>query len=93
VLGAGLWTTVLGVARHLLGRKFDEIDRYLGPASTAIMAANLIGYLYRIVRFKNPETARCDAHQIVSVTEPVIAAAPFFLASSRWRDGAQPQPR
>lgn len=51
-LGAGVWTSALGTAGYVLGRKFDEIDRYLGPASTALMLAILIVYLYRIIRFR-----------------------------------------
>jgi len=38
VLGAGIWTSA-GPAGCVLGRKFDEIDRYVGPVSTAILAA------------------------------------------------------
>jgi len=51
-LGAGVWTSALGVAGYVLGSKFDEIDRYLGPASTAIMAAILIAYVYRVAKFR-----------------------------------------
>jgi membrane protein DedA with SNARE-associated domain len=32
--GAGLWTSGLAAAGYILGRKFDDVDRYLGPAST-----------------------------------------------------------
>ncbi len=52
VLGAGIWTSALGTAGYVLGREFDEIDRYLGPASTAIMAAILIVYVYRVFSFR-----------------------------------------
>lgn len=52
-LGGGLWTAALAAAGYMLGRKFDQVDRYLGPASTAIMAAILVGYVYRVVTFKN----------------------------------------
>jgi membrane protein DedA with SNARE-associated domain len=51
-LGAGVWTSALGIAGYALGSKFDEIDRYLGPASTAIMAAILITYIYRVATFR-----------------------------------------
>ena len=53
VLGGGLWTSALAAAGYVLGRKFDQVDRYLGPASTAIMAAILVGYVSRVVTFKN----------------------------------------
>lgn len=48
VLGAGAWTTVLGLAGYALGKRFEEIDRYLGPASTAILVVLLIWYGYRV---------------------------------------------
>lgn len=51
VLGGGIWTSALGTAGYVLGQKSNEIDRYLGPASTAIMAVILVIYLYRVVRF------------------------------------------
>jgi membrane protein DedA with SNARE-associated domain len=51
-LGAGLWTSVLGIAGYWLGREFEAIERYLGPVSTAIMTAMLAYYLWRVVRFK-----------------------------------------
>jgi membrane protein DedA with SNARE-associated domain len=51
-LGAGAWTSALGLAGYALGSRFEEVDRYLGPASTAIMAAILLWYLYRVVTFR-----------------------------------------
>ena len=50
-LGAGLWTTALGVAGYILGTKFDAIEHYLGPASTLIMVGILIVYIYRVSTF------------------------------------------
>jgi membrane protein DedA with SNARE-associated domain len=52
VLGAGAWTSALGLAGYVLGSRFDQVDRYLGPASTAIMGAILLWYLYRVATFK-----------------------------------------
>jgi membrane protein DedA with SNARE-associated domain len=51
-LGAGAWTLALGMAGYVLGSRFDQVDRYLGPASTAIMSAILLWYLYRVATFK-----------------------------------------
>ena len=51
-LGAGAWTSTLGLAGYLLGRRFDAVDRYLGPASTAIMVAIFLWYVYRVIRFR-----------------------------------------
>lgn len=55
VLGAGAWTSALGLAGYALGSRFDQVDRYLGPASTAIMGAILLWYLYRVVTFRRGE--------------------------------------
>lgn len=51
-LGSGIWTGALGAAGYVMGERFSEVGRYLGPASTAIMIALLGYYLWRVVRFK-----------------------------------------
>lgn len=51
-LGAGFWNSALGVAGYLLGKEFDAVDRYLGPASTIIMAGLLAYYVWRVIRFQ-----------------------------------------
>ncbi|HEX8415931.1 MAG TPA: DedA family protein [Sphingomicrobium sp.] len=52
LLGAGAWTSALGLAGYELGSRYEQVERYLGPASTAIMAAIFLWYLYRVVRFR-----------------------------------------
>lgn len=59
-LGAGIWTGALGIGGYLLGQQFDQVDRYLGPASTAIMAGILIFYLYRVATFDKETRAPHD---------------------------------
>jgi membrane protein DedA with SNARE-associated domain len=49
--GAGAWTSALGLAGYALGSRYEEVERYLGPASTAIMAVILLWYLYRVATF------------------------------------------
>ena len=51
--GAGLWNTTLGLAGYMLGAKFDAVDRYLGPVSTAIMASLVAYYIWRVIRFRS----------------------------------------
>lgn len=51
LLGAGTWTSLLGVAGFLLGDKFDQVDRYMGPAGTLIMIFIAIAYFYRVATF------------------------------------------
>lgn len=52
VLGAGTWTSVLGLTGYALGARYGQVERYLGPASSAIMAAILLWYLYRVATFR-----------------------------------------
>lgn len=52
LLGAGVWTSALGLAGYALGSRYDQVERYIGPASTAIMAAILLWYVYRVVTFR-----------------------------------------
>ncbi|MBY8823499.1 DedA family protein [Sphingomonas colocasiae] len=49
--GAGAWTSALGLAGCALGSRYEEVERYLGPASSAIMAVILLWYLYRVATF------------------------------------------
>ena len=51
-LGAGVWTSALGLAGYALGSRYDQVQRYIGPASTAIMAAILLWYVYRVATFR-----------------------------------------
>lgn len=53
-LGAGAWNGALAGAGYALGAKFDAIERWLGPASTAIMAMILAYYVWRVIRFRKP---------------------------------------
>jgi membrane protein DedA with SNARE-associated domain len=41
-LGAGIWTGALAGAGYMLGARFEGVEKYLGPVSTAIMAALLL---------------------------------------------------
>jgi membrane protein DedA with SNARE-associated domain len=48
-LGTFLWTMGLAVAGYLLGQRFDEIDKVLGPLSTLVLLLFLGIYLYRVL--------------------------------------------
>lgn len=52
LLGAGAWTSALGLAGYALGNRYEQVGRYLGPVSTAIMAAVFLWYLYRVITFR-----------------------------------------
>ncbi|MCJ7422000.1 DedA family protein [Sphingomicrobium astaxanthinifaciens] len=47
-LGTAGWTALLAVAGYQLGSNFEEIDDFLGPISTAIVATLLIAYVWRL---------------------------------------------
>ena len=47
-IGTAGWTALLAGAGYQLGRNYAEVDKILGPASTAIMIALVIGYFYRV---------------------------------------------
>lgn len=52
-LGAGAWTSALAFGGYALGDRHERIERYLGPASTAIFAAIAAWYVYRVVTFRS----------------------------------------
>lgn len=56
-LGAGAWTSALGLAGYILGAQFDSVERWMGPVSTAIMGAIAIYYVYRVATFRRGEAA------------------------------------
>lgn len=49
--GTMLWTTILALAGWWLGTQYDQVSRWLGPASTVVLAGLLIWYLYRVITF------------------------------------------
>jgi membrane protein DedA with SNARE-associated domain len=55
-IGTAGWTAMLAVAGYKLRENFGEIDQWLGPMSNAIIAVLVIGYLWRVVRFKAKRT-------------------------------------
>ena len=51
-LGTALWTAALAYGGHLLGERFHEVERYVGPVSTAVVAAAAAWYLVRVLRIR-----------------------------------------
>ncbi len=56
-LGTAGWSTGLAVAGFVLGTQFDEIERFLGPLSVAVIALIIGTYLWRQLtwRRRHPE--------------------------------------
>ena len=51
-IGTALWTALLTIAGEKLGEHYTEINRILGPVSTAILIALLLIYAYRVWRHR-----------------------------------------
>lgn len=51
-LGAGVWTAALAIAGYVLAERFEGVETWVGPVSTAIMAALFAYYVWRVIRFK-----------------------------------------
>lgn len=51
-IGTFLWTMGLAVAGYLLGNRFSEIDRVIGPLSTGVLGICFAIYLYRVIMWK-----------------------------------------
>ena len=47
-LGTAGWTALLAGAGFKLGENYGEVDKYLGPASNAILVILVAGYIYRV---------------------------------------------
>ena len=57
-IGTTVWSSALAVAGYTLGRRFGEIERILGPLSSAIIAAIVLAYVWRQLtwRKRHPES-------------------------------------
>lgn len=49
-LGSGVWTFALGYAGLVLGSRFEEVGRWMGPVSSAVVVAAVAAYAYRVAR-------------------------------------------
>ena len=53
-IGTAGWSAALAGVGYALGAQFDDVEKILGPLSTAIIALIVIGYLWRLLRWKQP---------------------------------------
>ena len=63
-LGTAGWTALLAGAGYELGQNYGEIDKILGPASTAIMVVLAVGYFYRVWTHRPTAVASEDAPKL-----------------------------
>jgi membrane protein DedA with SNARE-associated domain len=52
-IGTAGWSAALAGAGHMLGSQFKDVEKILGPLSTAVIALIVLGYLWRLIRW-NP---------------------------------------
>jgi membrane protein DedA with SNARE-associated domain len=52
-LGTFVWTMGLTLAGYLLGSRFTEIDRIIGPVSTVVILLLFAVYLYRVLMWNH----------------------------------------
>ncbi len=50
--GSAIWNTILAYAGILLGSRFEQLDRYVGPVSIATLAIIALGYGWRVLTWK-----------------------------------------
>ncbi|MCB5175158.1 DedA family protein [Microvirga lenta] len=50
-LGTALWTTLLAGAGYLLQSQYQLVSEWVNPVSNVIVAALVVWYIYRVVRF------------------------------------------
>ena len=55
--GTALWSSALAVAGYVLGKQFEDINKILGPLSSAVIALIVLAYVYRQLtwRKRHPE--------------------------------------
>ena len=53
-IGTAGWSSALAGAGYALGSQFQDVEKILGPFSTAIIALIVVGYVWRLWRW-NPE--------------------------------------
>lgn len=51
-IGTAGWSAALAGAGYVLGSQFKDVEKILGPLSTAVIALIVLGYLWRLIRWK-----------------------------------------
>jgi membrane protein DedA with SNARE-associated domain len=50
--GTILWTALLATAGYLLESQYDKVAHWMNPISNVVIGLVVLGYLYRVVRFR-----------------------------------------
>lgn len=56
-IGTFVWTMGLALAGYFLGQQFGEIDKFLGPLSTAVIVIVFAIYIYRVLTWNQRKRA------------------------------------
>lgn len=51
-IGTAGWSAALAGAGYALGSQFDDVEKILGPVSTAVIVLIVVGYFWRLFRWK-----------------------------------------
>ena len=51
-IGTAGWSAALAGAGYVLGSQFNDVEKILGPLSTVIVVLIVIGYVWRLIRWK-----------------------------------------
>lgn len=51
-IGTAGWTAALAGVGYALGAQFDDIEKYLGPLSTLVIALIIVSYIWRLLTWK-----------------------------------------
>jgi membrane protein DedA with SNARE-associated domain len=51
-IGTAGWSAALAGAGYFLGSQFQDVEKWLGPLSTLVIAAIVLTYAWRLVRWK-----------------------------------------
>jgi len=54
-LGTAGWTALLAGAGYKLGENVDEIERYIGPVSSAIVVVLALAYVWRLATYRDDD--------------------------------------
>ena len=54
--GTILWTALLATAGYFLESQYDKVAQWLNPVSNVVIAIIVLGYLYRVLRFRRRQT-------------------------------------
>jgi membrane protein DedA with SNARE-associated domain len=57
-LGTSAWTLALAYAGRLLGSRFQQVEQWIGPVSSAIVVAAVLWYFYRVFRIRRAQRTR-----------------------------------